>query len=152
MKLSAREDIEAPIAEVFAAASDFDAIERRLRLRGVSVERDAAAPAEGVGRRWVAEAEWRGRRHRIEAELIAVEDGQSYAIESLSGGVACLSVVDLVALSKTRTRMLVSLELRPTTLSSRLLIQSLRLAKGRLSTRLKDRAAEFGRRVEAGLA
>jgi hypothetical protein len=152
MKLSTREDIDAPIAEVFAAVSDFDSIEKRLRQRGVSVERDAVAPPAGAGRRWQAVASWRGRQHRILAELIEVDEGQGFAIESASGGVVCLSVVDLVALSKTRTRMLVSLDLRPTTLSSRLLIQSLRLAKGRLSERLSARAAEFARRIEAGSA
>lgn len=148
MKLSTREDIEAPIGEVFAAASDFDAIERRLRQRGVSLDRDPDAPPAGVGRRWSVDVTWRGRAHRVVSELVSVDQDQGYAIESTSGGVVCLSVVDLVALSKTRTRMLVSLDLRPTTLSSRLLIQSLRLAKGRLSERLKMRAAEFARRVE----
>lgn len=152
MKLATREDIEAPIAEVFAAVCDFDAIESRLRQRGVSVEHDPAAPDAGPGRRWLAEVSWRGRRHRIVAELIEVDEGQGFAIESRSGGVVCLSVVDLVALSRTRTRMLVSLDLQSTTLSSRLLIQSLRLARGRLSARLKARVAEFARRIETGSA
>lgn len=47
------------------------------------------------------------------------------------------TVVGLVALLKTRTRILVSLDLRPTTLSSRLLVQSLKLAKDKLTNRLK---------------
>ena len=93
---------------------------------------------------------WRGRGHHIVAELAEVLEGRGYTVESASGGVVCHSVVDLVALSKTRTRMLVSLDLRPTSLSSRLLVQSLRLAKGRLTERLKARAGEFARRVEAG--
>lgn len=63
-----------------------------------------------------------------------------------------MTVVDLVALSRTRTRLFVSMELRPTTLSARLLLQSLRLAKGRLTGRLKTRMAEFGQRIEAGQA
>lgn len=152
MKLSTREDIEAPIGTVFAAVSDFDAIERRLLARGVSVARDPSAPAAGPGRRWTADVTWRGRNHHIVAELVEVTEGRGYRVESSSGGVVCHSVIDLVALSKSRTRMLVSLDLRPTTLSSRLLVQSLRLAKGRLTERLQTRAWEFARRVEAGLS
>ncbi len=150
MKLSTREDIEAPISAVFDAVSDFDAIERRLVARGVAVRRDAAAPDAGPGRRWTADVAWRGRTHHIVAELAEVTEGQGYRIVSSSGGVVCESVVDLVALSKTRTRMLVSLDLRPTTLSSRLLVQSLKLARARLTERLSTRAWEFARRVEAG--
>ena len=104
MKLSTREDIEAPIGVVFDAVSDFDGIERRLQARGIRVARDPDAPSEGPGRRWTADVSWRGRGHHIVAELAEVLEGRGYTVESASGGVVCHSVVDLVALSKTRTR------------------------------------------------
>lgn len=148
MKLSTREDIEAPIETVYGAISDFAAIERELRARGVSVEPDPAGPEAGIGRRWHARATWRGRPHAIDAELVALEAGRGYSIVSTSGGVVATTEVDLVALSKSRTRMLLSIDLRPTTLSSRLLVQSLKLAKGRLSERLKARVSEVARRIE----
>lgn len=150
MKLSTREDIEAPIDTVFARASDFAAIERQLAKRGVEILPDADAPSSGVGRRWSARASWRGRDHLIRSELVAYQAGRGYAVESTSGGVVCTTVVDLVALSRTRTRLLLSLDLRPTGLSSRLLLQSLKLAKGRLTDRLKSRVSDFARRVESG--
>jgi uncharacterized membrane protein len=152
MKLSNRQDIEAPIDSVYAVASDFAAIERMMAKRGVAVEPDPVSPASGPGKRWAARAKWRGREHLIRSELVSVEKGQGYAIESVSGGVVCMTVVDLVALSKTQTRLFVSMELRPTTLSARLLLQSLRLAKGRLTGRLKTRMADFAHRIEAGRA
>ena len=40
MKLSTREDIEAPIGTVFDAVTDFDGFERQLLRRGVDVTRD----------------------------------------------------------------------------------------------------------------
>ena len=150
MKLSNRQDIEAPIESVYAAASDFAAIERMMAKRGVLVEPDPVSPTSGPGKRWTARAAWRGREHVIRSELVSVDPGQGYAIESISGGVVCMTVVDLVALSRTRTRLLVSMELRPTTLSARLLLQSLRLAKGRLAGRLKMRMGEFAQRMETG--
>ena len=149
MKLSTREDIEAPLDAVFSAVTDFDTFERQLLRRGVDVTRDDQLPAYKPGARWKARFDWRGRTQDLEAELISIEPEQGYAIESKSSGVVCMSVVDLVALSKARTRLFVSLDLRPTTLSSRLFIHSLKLAKGGLARRFKTRVADFAAGVQA---
>ncbi len=143
MKLSTREDIEAPIDTVYAAVTDFDGFERQMLRRGIDITRDESLAAGEAGARWKARFDWRDRPHDVDVELVAIEPGQGYAIESRSGGVICLAVVDLVALSKARTRLFVSLDLQPTTLSSRLLIQSLKFAKGNLTKRFKTRVFEF---------
>lgn len=148
MKFSTREDIEAPIDMVYAAASDFATFEAQMLRRGIEIARDGAETGTTAGMRWRARFLWRKRPHDVEAELVEITQGQGYAIESKSGGVICMSVMDLVALSQTRTRMLVSLDLRPTTLSSRLLLQSLKLAKGNLDRRFKTRVTELARRIE----
>ena len=150
MKLSTREDINAPIGEVYRAVTNFAQFERQLERRGVSILRHDPADGGALGRRWSAKAEWRGRAHDIEAELVKLEEGRGYSVESRSGGVIAMTVVDLVALSKTRTRLLLSIDLRPTGLSSRLIIQSLKLAKSRLEGRLKTRLEEFARKTEQG--
>jgi uncharacterized protein YndB with AHSA1/START domain len=143
MKLSAREDIEAPLDRVYEAVTDFDGFERQMLRRGIDVTRDDTLPSHEPGARWQARFTWRGRPHDMSAELVSIESGQGYAIESRSGGVICLGVVDLVALSKARTRLFVSLDVRPTTLSSRLLVQSLKLAKGSIDRRFKARVSEL---------
>lgn len=143
MKFSTREDIDAPVEQVYQAIADFDGIERRILRRGIDLTRDESCPADQVGARWKANFKWRGRPYQLDAELVEMTEGQSYAIESRVGGLECMGVVDLVALSKARTRLLVSLDLKPTTLSSRLMVQSLRLAKGSLNRRFKARVAQF---------
>lgn len=143
MKFSTREDIEAPIEKVFAAVSDFDAFERRMLRRGIDIVRDDALPLDQVGASWKAKVAWRTRVYDVDAELVALSPGESYVIASVSNGIESTGGVDLVALSKTRTRMFVSLDLKPTTLSARLLVQSLKLAKGSLSRRFKARVHEF---------
>lgn len=143
MKFSAREDIDAPIESVFEAVSDFDAFERRMLRRGVDIVRDDVAPLDQVGVCWKAKFSWRGRMYDVDAELVTLNPGEGYCIESRSSGIECLGNVELVALSKTRTRMFVSLDLKPVTLSARLLVQSLRLAKSNLSRRFKVRVHEF---------
>ncbi|NNE79330.1 MAG: SRPBCC family protein [Silicimonas sp.] len=143
MKLSTREDIDAPIDDVYQAVTDFDGFERQLLRRGIDITRDETQPMDVPGLCWNARFPWRGRAHDLDAELVEINQGQGYAIESRSGGIVCLGVVDLVALSKSRTRLFVSLDLKPTTLSSRLLVQSLKLTKGSLGRRFKSRVSEF---------
>ncbi len=149
MKLSTREDIEAPIGKVYAAVTDFESFERQMLRRGIDVSRDENCPPPNVGARWQAQIKWRKRQHDVEAELVSVDPGDGYAIESRGSGIVCLAVVDLIPLSKSRTRLLVSVDLKPTTLSSRLFIQSLRLTKGSLTRRFKQRIARFAENISS---
>ena len=143
MKLSTREDIDAPLDTVYHAVTDFDGFERQLLRRGIDVTRDETQPLDVPGVRWNARFPWRGRQHDLEAELVEINESQGYAVESRTGGIVCMGVVDLVALSKSRTRLFVSLDLKPTTFSSRLFVQSLKLAKGSLRRRFKSRVSDF---------
>jgi len=149
MKLSTREDIEAPIGRVYEAVTDFNGFERQMLRRGIDVARDENYPPPNIGARWRARVKWRSRQHDVEAELVSVDPGNGYAIESRGSGVVCLAVVDLVPLSKARTRLLVSMDLKPTTLSSRLFIQTLKLTKGSLTKRFKHRVANFAESITA---
>ena len=147
MKFSSREDIEAPIETVYESVTDFDRFERQLLRRGVDVTRDDSTPATQVGAKWQAQFVWRGRSHLVDAEMVTVDPDTGFSIESRSGGVVCMGIIDLVALSKTRTRLFASIDLRPTTLSSRLFIQSMKLAKGSLNRKFKSGVAELAARI-----
>lgn len=147
MKFSTREDIEAPVETVYQAVTDFDRFERMLLARGVEITRDQTIDPHTCGARWHADFKWRGRDHSLDAELVSIQPHDGYAVESHTGGVVTMSVVDLVALSKARTRLFVSMELKPTTLGSRLFVQSLRLAKRSLDRRFKARVAGFAAKI-----
>lgn len=149
MKLSTREDIDATLSTVFAAVTDFDGFERQLLRRGVDVTRDETLPVNVPGAQWQARFDWKGRAQSLNAELVSIEPDQGYAIESKASDVVCMSVVDLVALSKTRTRLFVSVDLRPTNLKSRLFIHSLKLGKTALTRRFKARVADFAAGISA---
>lgn len=149
MKLSTREDIDAPLSTVYAAVTDFDGFERQLLRRGVDVTRDETQSVDVPGAQWQARFDWRGREQCLEAELVSIERDQGYAIESKASGVICMSVVDLVALSKSRTRLFVSVDLRPTGLKSRLFVHSLKLGKTAMTRRFKARVADFAAGIGA---
>ena len=149
MNLSTCEDIDAPMGTVFEAVADFEALKQRFARRGIEIVRSSGQARDVPGATWKASFPWHGRPLSLEAELVAIEPGQGYAIESRLSGVLGMTVVDLLALTDHRTRLFVSLDLKPTTLASRLLLSSLRLAKGTLARKLRTQVEDFAADVQA---
>lgn len=153
MQLKAREDIEAPLDKVFAALSDLETVERQALRRGIDVQRirGGGAPTEGMA--WRVVFTFRGKEREAEITLTEHTPPERMVFSSISGGLKVVMVMDVVALSRTRTRISVEVEMAPTTLSARLLVQSLKLAKGgmekRFQGRMHDLARELERRLQA---
>lgn len=147
MKLSTREDIEAPIGYVYHRVSDFESFERRALRQGIDVSCRSEGAAR-VGTIWDIAFEFRGRQRNVEAELNKLELEQAIEIESQSDGLVAVTQIDLVALSATRTRVLVSFDMKAKTLTARLLLQSLKLAKTKLTKRFKARVLDYAENVE----
>ena len=59
-----------------------------------------------------------------------------------------LGLCTFIALSRKRTRVIVGLDMRPRTLSARLLIQSLKFAKANLYSRFEARVGRFAKDIE----
>ena len=55
--------------------------------------------------------------------------------------------IELVALSRSQTRLGIKADLTPTTLAARLMVQSLRMARGKLDKRFKARVADYAREL-----
>lgn len=141
MKLSTREDVMAPADWVMARLTEFEALEAALRERGVEVTCDREG-ARGVGTRWRARYGVRGRAMETDARLVAV-DPRGYRVEAVTGGVTSLAEVTVEAVTEARTRVFASVDFRPTTIGSRILLQSLKLAKPRLTERFSARVATY---------
>lgn len=148
MKFSTRQDIDAPVEAVFAAASDFPRFERQARRRGVEVNRLDNAPGPAPGMRWAARFTFRSKERKLRAELVRMEVLQMLALHATSGGLEAAFDVEFIALSRRRTRVKVGLQMVPKSLQARLLIQSLKFAKGNLDRRFAERVAQFAREVE----
>ena len=147
MKFSTRSDTKASIEVAYAAFTDFDRFEYRLQRKDIEITRVPDIEAVEVGCRWHGQFSWRGRTYKAETELVSLDKPQGVALETLCRGVVCLGVIDLLALPEGGTRIFVSIDLKPTTLASRLLVQSLRFAKPRLTSKLESRVADFAMEI-----
>ena len=151
MKFSTRRDIDAPADYVFARLSDFEALERQAMRRGVGVKRKAAS-AEAVGPAWELKVPFRGKMREMDTNVTTLDAPNMLAAHAQSGGLHMDVTVELVPLSKTRTRMTIGYEVRPTTLSARILVQSVKFAKNTLQKRFEKRVEGFCAHLAEGYA
>lgn len=148
MEFSAREDVAAPIKVVFAAVSDFEGFERAALRRGADVARTDSLTVPGKGMSWATEFSYRNRRRQAKLELVQYDAPESLRLLALSRGIETDLIVDLVALSRGRTRMDITARLKPTTITARLFVQSMKLARSSLTSRYCKRIAEFAGSIE----
>ena len=148
MKFSTREDIEAPIDYVFAQVSDFPGLERSALRRGAEVQRVDDIGRDGPGMIWETAFDLRGKRRKAQIELIELDRPHSMRFVSRAATINGDLCVDLVAMSRGRTRLSMEGELTPKTLSARLIMQSLKLAKSSVTKRFEMRVASFARDIE----
>lgn len=148
MKFSTREDISAPIEAVFAELSDFDAFERAILRRGAEVRRRDELTEAGPGMAWHSRFPFRGRPRDLTAELTRFEAPELIEIASKTSGLDGLMKLELVQLSPRQTRLALELDIRPQTISARLFLQSLRLAKSGLTRRFKNGVHRYAKDME----
>ncbi|OAN71845.1 hypothetical protein A8B82_20560 [Sulfitobacter sp. EhC04] len=148
MKFSTKEDVEAPIDAVFAMLCDFESFERSAMRRGAEVQRVDQMKVPGTGMTWRVAFDLRGKRREMELEMVTFDKPNEMVLESTSPGLLGQMSFELMPLSRSRTRILVELEVKPLNLSARLLVQSLKLAKNSITRKYKLRVAEHAKAME----
>lgn len=148
MKLTSKTDLEAPIGFVYATLADFPTWEREVVRRGVEIERPADSPHTGKGATWRVRAPYRGKVRKVQIQVTdAVQDDKLvFGIDAPS--IEGTSMLELISLSPRRTRLRLTLDVRPKTLAARLFINTLRLAKRRVDTRFDKPVAQLAARIE----
>ncbi|WP_298974659.1 SRPBCC family protein [uncultured Roseobacter sp.] len=150
MKFSTQEDMEAPIAAVFEMLSSFENYERAAMRRGADVRRVDGLPVPGIGMKWDAQFDLRGKQRSLSVEVITYDPPNEMVMELTSPGLYGSTSCELIALSRARTRIMIALEVRPQTLAARVMLQPLKLTKATLNKRFKARAAQYLKEIEAG--
>jgi hypothetical protein len=149
MKFKVSEDVDAPRSMVWARLTNFSAMEQDARGRGATVTRvgNWSDIAEGV--EWRGEVTVRGKVRPLSAKVTRLVPEEMCLIESRIGGMACVYELSFVALTPEVTRVAVVLDLSAQTLTARLILQTMKLARGRVMQRLQGMIARQGNAVEA---
>lgn len=148
MKFSSKEDIEASIEKVFEIVSDFETLERAALRRGAEVQRTDKLRKPAVGMSWSASFLARGRQRHLDIRMVEYEPPNAMRFHSVAQGLEADLRVELLALSRNRTRLSLDLELKPRSISARLLVQSLKLARTNLNRKFHLRMADYARDLE----
>lgn len=148
MQFSTKEDIEAPIDFVFQRVTDFAAFERAALRRGMDVARQDRNPGLAEGAHWKAAFTFRGKSRTADVMVAKLDPPNEMQVAFISGGIEGVSQIELVPLSRSRTRLSVVIEMFPRSITARLLLQSLKLAKASLTAKFKGRVAGFAADIE----
>lgn len=149
MDFNARDDIEAPIEFVFAQVTNFKSFERSIMRRGGDVERLHGGEDAAVGTKWRVQFRMRGKERSVDAELVRVDHPNGVTVEIKSPSVDGDMVVELISLSKARTRINVSAQTGAKTIPAKLLFQSIRFARAKTETRFQALVSGFAEDVES---
>jgi len=150
MRFATEEVIAQPPAEVYAGLTDFAGHEAAIAARGIETRRIPGT--EGPEPAWEAEIEYRGRLRHVEVLVtrmtppIALDyrlEG-SHLVSELSFG--------LEPLDGGRTRLAVTLDVRPEGLPGRMLLQSLKLLRPTLVKRFRKRVRSYADYLAQGIS
>jgi len=147
MEFNTRQDIEAPIAFVFEQVTNFASFEKQALRRGAEVQRRDALGQPGIGVGWDITFSFRGKDRHISAEITEFDRPNGYRIQSVASTIDADLVVDLLPLSKGRTRLTVTTTLSAKNLGAKLMLQSLKVAKSSLNARFRKRVEKFAMEV-----
>lgn len=148
MKMATREDISAPIEAVFEQTTDFDHFERAAIRRGAEVQRTDSLAEVGVGSSWHAAFGYRGKKREAEIEMTELQTPERVAALIRSAGLEMRLEIDLIAMSRNRTRLNLTIDARPKTIPARLMIQSMKLARTSVLKRFRHRVGDFAEELE----
>ena len=145
MRLSSKDEVEAPVAFVFAQLSDFGGWERAALRRGSEVHRTDAGDGQLS---WSVTFSYRGKPRHLALTLDEIAPPSRLAFSGAGASLDGVLGIDLVEMAPRRTRIVVKVDVRPRTLVARLFVQSLKLARGRVETRFRTRASQIAGEIE----
>ena len=148
MRLTTKQDIEAPVAFVYKTLTDFDGWERNAMRRGADVNRTDKLRQPGPGMTWIAKFFYRGKDRTVTARVDAMDAPVHLTMAAFSPVVEGQCRLDLLEMAARRTRLHIVFDIKPKTFGARLYFQSLKLAKARVERSFQKRVAGLAAEIE----
>ncbi|MGO4908437.1 SRPBCC family protein [Pseudorhodobacter sp. W20_MBD10_FR17] len=148
MKLTAHENIEAPVGFVNAYLTDFEFWERSAMRRGAEVVRLDHMRQPGAGMEWRIGFLYHSKKRSVELKLLKFEPEHALEFDCMAQPAEGILGIELAEMGPHRTRVSVHLEIKPRTMAARLFLQSLKLAKGKVTRRFAIRLAQTSADIE----
>lgn len=148
MKFNSTQDINAPLEFVFQQASDFQRFETFGLRAGAKIKRTDNLSGTQKGMHWLIKADVRGKERAFDISLKEFDTPRHLEVLSTVKGFIATATIDLMELSKTQTRMKITLDVKPQSISARLLIQSAKLARSSLNRKYNARVEQFAKHIE----
>lgn len=149
MKFSTKKDIEAPIDQVWNALADFEGWERAAMRRGAEVSRTDTLRSPGLGMGWLGRFLYRGKERQVTVKLTELAAKAALGFNGHSNAIEADCRVELMEMSAKRTRLHVTMEVKPRSLGARLFLQSLRLARAKVDRKFETRVSQLADDLEA---
>lgn len=146
MDLKATEEIAVPIDVAWRGITEFDRFEEALRRQEVTLHREGQEVGEGTT--WEAEFPFMGRTLKATASVARMESPRLLRLEGQGTGIIGYAEIALTQLDEERCRADVSAGLKAKAIGAQVILQPLRVAKGRLQEQLAERVGRIARRVE----
>ncbi len=152
MKFSTEQIVAAPQEALWAALTDFSRFERQAITSGAELHRTDTLTRPGVGMGWRARFDMRGRTREMTATLAEMNDpGVLSFAGKLSGMEGDLTFV-LTPIGPDTTRLEAELSLRARSITAKVMLQSLKLARGNVAKGFRGRVKAFCRMSEQQVA
>lgn len=142
MKLVSRTDIDLAATVLFPVLTDSAFFEAFAARKGVRVKRLDDNPGVVAGSAWRIHLPYRGRERVITHRVHRIDEPRRLVLVGNSGSFRFEIEALLSPMSRQSTRLAISLDVRPETFGARVLLQTLKLGKGRLQARFDQRLAQ----------
>lgn len=143
MKFSTRQDTDLPAESLFAAISNFDAIARLLTRRGAVVRRQNTTELPDPGMSWLIGFDFRGRSRELALELTEYQPPEVIQFKGSSDQFDLGLRMTVVALTRTKSRLIFETDAQPRGMKARLLLQTAKLGKPQLDRKFAERISDF---------
>jgi len=146
MKFETKEDVALPQQVLFDLMEIFQMFERVAIRRGAEVTRSGSmASADGLT--WDCTFEFRGRERKACIHLAEFSAPEKMVFLITNPALNNRLDITVSALSKKQSRFHVRAVLEPKTLTARLLVQSMKLARSKYNKRFQKRVAELAKEL-----